>query len=242
MEKAKKSTQFSVNWVLVLGLLATLTLAACGDTTTTPSSETPGRTGGSNSLASRPVLQLADCSQLASTTPLATATPGATASTGNRVEVPTGFKLFVSSVYPYALSYPEKWDLQANQSRNDVKGDFFVALNKDNKTVFVTVTGRKLPDGVTDLPGFFKTLDKDFAGQSITYQREADRKVGNADAYVVAFNTDQPGFQVQTLQIIFVAQNQAWNISYNSSYDQPLSYCADFTRMLDSFTFSGLIK
>jgi hypothetical protein len=180
---------------------------------------------------------------LASASPLATATAGTAVTTGgSRVEIPTGFKLFVSSIYPYALAYPEKWDLQANQSRNDVKGDFFVALNKDSKTVFVTVTGRKLPDGITDLAGFFKTLDKDFAGQSITYQREADRKVGNADAYVLAFNTDQPGFQVQTLQIIFVAQNQAWNISYNSSYDQPLSYCADFARMLDSFTFSGLIK
>lgn len=227
---------------LVLILTLTMLLGACGAETATSTggtalaSKTPGLTA-----TSQPVLQLADCEKQA-TSVTTTVTPAVAANGGSKVDVPAGFKLFVSSVYPYALAYPATWDLQANQSRNDVKGDFFVASNQNNKLIFATVTGRSLPAGVSDIAGFFKSLEKDFAEQSVNYQRETDRKVGGANAYVIGFNTDQPGFQAQTVQVIFVAQNQAWNISYNASYHEPLSYCGDFVRMLNSFTFTGGAK
>ena len=214
-----------------LGLLLSLLLVACGDSNpTAPSNGTPA------GLAATPVLQLSDCQKQAATNTLPL-TP-ATLSSGT-LAVPAGFKSFVSEVYPYALVYPNGWDLQKNQSRNDVKGDFFVATNKDNQRVFVTVTGRKLPTDVTDVAGFYKTVEKDFVGQSVSPTRETDRQIAGSDAYVFGFNTDQPGFQVQTIQLIFVGQGQAWNVSYNASYHESLSYCADFTRMLDSFTFVG---
>ncbi len=219
------------SYAVWLGLLLSLLLVACGEANpTAPANGTPV------GLAAAPVLQLSDCQKQAATNALPLTPP---TSNPNTVAVPAGFRSFSSEVYPYALAYPTAWDLQKNQSRNDVKGDFFVATNKDNQRVFVTVTGRKLPTGVTDVAGFYKTVEKDFVGQSVSPTRETDRQIAGTDAYVFGFNTDQPGFQVQTIQLIFVGQGQAWNVSYNASYHESLSYCADFARMLDSFTLVG---
>lgn len=210
-------------------LLLSLLLVACGEAN--PTAPTNGTPVG---LAAAPVLQLTDCQKQAAANPLPI-TPSTT--NESQIAVPAGFKSFLSEIYPYRLAYPTGWDLQKNQSRNDVKGDFFVATNKDNQRVFVTVTGRKLPAGVNDVAGFYKTVEKDFVGQAVNPTRETDRRVAGTEAYVFGFNTDQPGFQVQTIQLIFVGQNQAWNVSYNASYNESLSYCADFGRLLDSFTF-----
>lgn len=215
-------------------LIPLFLLAACGATSSPVANDI-------SSGNAQNILQLQNCDELAATTLTQTVTVTPEVGT-TPIRMPTDFKFFQSQLFSYTLVYPQNWNVQSNQVQADVKGDLFVATDTNNRNVFVTVTGRALPAGVTDSSSLLKEIDREFSNQLIDYQRESDRQVDGYPADVVAFTTDQSGFTVQTVQVIFVAHNQAWNVSYNASSDQPLSYCADFVKMLDNFKFAGKLS
>ena len=229
-----------------LGLLMAISLglAACGDNTATPAGS-PGVIVVNNTPLA--ALSLANCdSSAASATPAGKAgnvTPGAS---GVRVEIPPGYRLFTSNTFPYALALPESWQIREGQSQGNIKGDLLLGEKTDNTVAAVTVISEKLADPNQDSNNYFQAKLKEItAGQNVLYEKQAERKVGGATAYSISYNSagGQPfPYPAQSLQVIFTAAGRGWVVSFTTTPAQANQYCAAFSKMLDSWTFTGLVK
>ncbi len=220
---------------LFLGV--SLVLAACGD-------ESPDDTPGT--LPSTR-LGLEECSKGAASI---TAKAGQTAPTpgagpGVRVDLPAGTRLYLSNTFPYALAVPTEWDVKDGQTQQNVKGDLFIIKKGNNSGAYVTIIAEKL-SGTEDSRAYFDTkLKEAVATQKIEYDRQPERLIGGIQANGLSFNvpSGQPfTYPVQTLQMLFTAQGRGWVVTFTASPSFASQYCPYFARMLDSFTFTGLVK
>ena len=229
-----------------LGLIAlmiamSLGLAACGDDNSgDPPGDLPATT-----------LSLADCTKAGASLNLTaratgpTATPSA--SNGVRVEVPPGFRLFLSSSQPYAMAVPPEWDIKEHQSQGNIKdADLYIIKKNSNSGAFLTVISDKLKDTSQDSKAFFDSQYKEAqASQKVKFDQQPSRQVAGTDGYVIAYNS--PGGQgltypTQTVQVLFAAQGRGWVVTFTASPNQALQYCPYVSRALDTWAFTGLIK
>jgi hypothetical protein len=226
-------------------LLLTLALVACGDNTAT-APVSPGVVVVNNTPIAP--LSLNSCARAAaSATPAGNGPTPTSGSSGLRVEVPPGYRLFTSGTFPYAVAYPESWQQpRENQTQGNVKGDLFIGEKTDNTVAAVTVISEKLGDSNQDSKAYFQAKLKEItAGQTLTYETQPERNLDGATAYGIAYNS--PGGQpfqypVQTLQLVFTAAQRGWIVSFTTTPAQAGQYCAAFSKMLDSWKFTGLVK
>lgn len=227
----------------LLGL--SLVLLACGDNTATPAAS-PGVLIVNNTPVAP--LSLANCATAAaSATPAGKAgTPASNPSGGTRVEIPPGYRLFTSNTFPYAIALPENWQVREGQTQGNLKGDLLIGEKTDSTVAAVTVVSEKLNDPNQDGNSYFQAKLKEIsAGQNFTYEKQTERSVGGATAYGIAYNnpSGQPfPYPVQSLQLIFTAAGRGWAVSYTATPAQAGQYCAAFSKILDSWTFTGLVK
>ncbi len=213
---------------LLLVILA-LGLAACSE-------ETNNNKAASTEIANLPRLSLQNC-----TPPPQGGVATATAASGKNVPVPAGFRIFVSSVYPYALSYPDSWNVRDNQTAGNLKSDLLVAEKTDKTSAFVYILSEKLENASQDSKGYFDNKLKEFTAtqKGLAYDLLAERQIAGNPAYSIAFNASQP-YQVQQVQVTFAAQGRGWVISYSATPDVAQKYCGQFVQILDTFTLTSL--
>lgn len=218
--------------ILIL-LLAGL-LVACGDQTPAGNSSTP--------VANLPRLNLQNCAiQAAAAPPRASAAAAPTPEPGKeRVPVPAGFRLFVSSLYPYALAYPDNWVSRENQAAGNLKSDLFVGERSDKGTAFAFVLSEKLDNPAIDTKVYLDSKIKEAKAntENLQFDQQADRVIAGQTANVVAFNYEKP-YQVQQVQVIFVAEGRGWVITYSASPNLGQQFCGGFSQILDTFTLTG---
>lgn len=212
-------------FVLLLTLIILLT--ACSEETSSQNSE---------EIASLPRLNLTNCVS-SNVSAKGSLTPNKT------VPLPQGFRIFVSNIYPYALSYPDNWTIRENQSAGNLKSDLIVAEYKDNSRAFMFVLSEKLDNPNTDSAAYFDSKLKELNAtqKSLPIDQQGERIVADNPAYVISFNVSQP-IQTQSIQITFVSQGRGWVISYSSSPDLGQKYCGQFVQILDTFALTNLSK
>jgi len=229
-----------------LGVLTSLMLLmACGDTTATPTGVAGQVLVNNTPLAP---LSLANCASAAISATPAGKGPAATPNPngGVRVEVPAGYRLFASSTFPYALAHPESWQVREAQAQGNLKGDLLIGEKTDSSVAAITIISEKLNDPNQDSNSYFQVKLKEItAGQNLAYEKQTERNVGGATAYGLAYNTPsgQPfPYPVQSLQMAFTAAGRGWVVSFTVTPTQAGQYCAAFSKILDSWTFTGLVK
>ncbi len=231
-----------LNGLSLLLLALSLTLAACGDPTKTPAAS-PGVVLVNNTPLA--ALNLANCG-LNSTTSASPAVVSVASDGKTRVEVPPGYKLFLSSTYPYALAYPENWQVRENQAQGNVKGDLLIGEKTDTTIAAITVISEKLTDPNQDSNSYFQgKLKEIIAGQNLVYEKQTERNLGGSTAYGIAYNSPagQPfPYPVQSVQLVTTALGRGYVISFTVTPPQTAQYCAAFSKILDSWTFTGLVK
>ncbi len=233
------ATAFPGRSLLLVLLLGTLLLAACGDEVNEePAGALP---------ATR--LNLADCRQAApaaSTTKAGAAVPTAnSAGAGIHVDVLPGTRLFLSNTFPYALALPDSWEVKEGQVQSSIKGDLFIIKKGQTSGAYVTVISEKL-SGQEDSKTYFDTkLKEATTNRKLDYEQLPDRVMGGSLASVLSFN-NPPGqtfaYPVQSIQVLFTGQSRGWSVSFTASPNHAAQYCPYFARMLDSWAFTGLEK
>ena len=220
-----------------LGLL----LAACGDDNT---GDPPGDLPPTS-------LSLADCTTAAAklnlTGPASGPTVTPVATSGPRVEVPAGFRLFLSSSQPYALAVPTEWDIKEHQSQGNIKdADLYIIKKNSNSGAFLTVISASLKDATQDSKSFFDSQFKDAqASQKVKFDQQPNRSVAGTEAFVLAYNSaggQGLTYPTQTVQVLFAAQGRGWVVTFTASPNQAARYCPYFVRTLDTWAFTGLVK
>ncbi len=219
-----------------LGL--SLALVACGDEV---AEEAPG------SLPTTR-LSLTECSKAAAAI---TAKAGQVAPTVNpadsgiKVDLPAGTRLFISNTFPYAVALPMEWEVKEGQTQNNIKGDLFILRKGTTSGAYVTIISEKLSSG-EDSKAFFDAKVKEaVATQKIEYDLQPDRQTGGVSSYGLSYNlgAGQPfAYPVQAMQYLLVAQGRGWSINFTASPNYAAQYCGYFARVLNSFTFTGLVK
>jgi hypothetical protein len=217
---------------LILFLIMSLLLVACSE-------ESPSTGANSTQVAGLARLNLAECAASVPTV----ANSATSDSGGKAVPVPTGFRIFVSNVYPYALAHPESWTVRDNQVAGNLKSDLIVAERTDKTTGFMYVLSEKLDNATTDSKTYFdgKLKELNATQKGLVFEQQGERQVAGSTAYVLSFNAGQP-YLVQQLQITFVAQGRGWVVSYSATPDVSKKYCGQFSQILDTFTLTNLSK
>jgi hypothetical protein len=188
----------------------------------------------STAIANLPRLNLANCVSSEGLTGEGVANPNKT------VPVPVGYRIFVSNVYPYALSHPDSWTIRENQVAGNLKSDLIVAEYKDNSRAFAFVLSEKLENSTTDSKTYYDAKYKELTAnqKTLTVEQQGQRLVSGVTAYVISYNASQPT-QTQSIQVTFASQGRGWVISYSASPDLGQKYCGQFARILDTFTLTG---
>ncbi len=235
MVSSKGGKQMSRNFykkslAIMLILLLVALLAACSE-------ESPAQTN--NEIPNLARLNLANCAAGAGSGVL----PGGVLTPNRTVPVPTGYRIFVSNIYPYAIAHPDGWTVRENQVAGNLKSDLIVAEYKDNSRAFVYVLSEKLDNPAIDSKAYFDSKMKELTAtqKNLTFEQQVERKVAGSTAYTISFNAAQPN-QTQSLQVAFVAQERGWVVTYSASPDLGQKYCGAFTQLLDTFTVTNLSK
>jgi hypothetical protein len=227
----------------LLGL--SLLLLGCGDNTATPA-VSPGVVVVNNTPIAP--LSLNSCAAIAaSATPAGQSSNPATASGGTRVEVPAGFRLFTSNTFPYAVAIPENWQIREGQTQGNLKADLLIGEKTDNTVAAVTIISEKLTDPNQDSNSYFQAKLKELGpGQNFVYEKQPDRSIGGVTtAYTISYNSPSGQtfrYPTQALQVTFTAVGRGWVVSYTATPAQANQYCGAFSKMLDSWQFTGLVK
>jgi hypothetical protein len=224
-------------WGLVIMLLGSLLLAACGDEA---AEEQPGE-------LPKTRLSFADCSkQAAAQTPKAGASvPTQPPDTNVRVNLTPGTKLFLSNTFPYALALPENWEVRENQVQGNLKADLFVIKKPTTSVAGVTIISEK-PATDLDSRAWYDTKLKEFkAFNKYEYEEQTPITIGGVPAYLIAYNSPagQPfAYPVQILQLLFAGQGRGYVMTFTASPNQAAQFCPAFARAAETFTFTGLVK
>lgn len=230
---------YKQKWLRLASILVVVgwLLAGCGEES---AEEAPGQLPASR-------LNLAECSKAAASITARAGVPSPTPNptAGVRVELAPGTQLFLSNTFPYALALPDNWEVKDGQVQGNIKGDLFIIRKSNTSGAYVTVIAEKL-NGPEDSKVFYDTKLKEARTVTkVEYEEQGQRTVGSVPAYVLAFNTPAGqsfAYPVQSIQVLFAAQGRGWGVTFTASPNQAGQACAQFARLLDSWTFTGLVK
>ena len=144
----------------------------------------------------------------------------------------SGYRRHISTLYPYALDYPQNWQvIPGGATSGDARADLFAGEQHGQALTSVTVYSQEIAPE-TDSRFFADAVLAGLAAAEISPGQEHKRAVAGADTFVVEYTITHEGQTYAISEAAFVQAGRGWVVTLTSAPEEATRLRSIFDHML----------